>query len=280
MFFQKNVVALSNYLTVELLNPLDRLFLKQFLELTMDEQISKVQELVDKNRFDFIVKLSCMDKQFRDICLNSTFNSVWLSAWSTFGVIITGDSQRAFFAQPCKNFFDLFVGVYFYHKALTLCKNTGSLMEKDYLLIAIKYGSIHALQRYIFSVYERLDDERPNTTVAEKQIHEFITTIKAFLPFYTSYAYLMLAEAYTRYGMVKPEAAAIARQSALKACEQAKKLYKAHDPVVFNASLGLGLAASNTMNYASPEDAAAGIKRLFSPEAPELLTPVSKIRLI
>lgn len=263
MFFQKKVVSLNEYLA---LNPVESIFLNDFMVMSMDERIGSVQELINQNQFDFIVKLSSSNKIFREICLDSRFHALWQSSWSTFGIIITGDPQRAFFEQPCKKPFDLFLGVYLYNQSLAL--GNAPSIEEAYLLAAIKYGSIHALQRYCFSIYQRMDNEPHNTTVTASKIEELIRAIKAILPFYGAYGYLMLAEAYIRYGSLKPEQALVATTSALKACECAKKLN--YENVVFNASFGGGLAASNSMGYATPEEAAEAIESQFCADASTL----------
>lgn len=257
------------------LNPIETIFLNTFLQLSTEKKIYSVQNLIQQNQFDFIVKLSCNSDEFNKICLNIVFHSTWESIWSTFGIIITGNPQGAFFVQPSENTFDLFLGAYFYNQSLAL-KGKAPSIEKSYLLEAIKYGSIHALQRYCFSVYECLDNEQYKTTVTESKIKELIIAIKAFLPSYGSYAYLMLSEAYIRYAMLKPEVALTAIHSGLKACEQASKLYSENDPAVFNASLGLGLAASNTMGYTTSEEASEAIKSLFYTDEPASRPP-SKI---
>ncbi|MDR3503421.1 MAG: DUF5630 domain-containing protein [Legionella sp.] len=258
MFFQKKVVSLNDYLA---LNPIEGIFLNDFIAMPIDKKISAVEELIHQNQFDFIIKLSCSNNKFREICLAPRFHSTWQSCWSTLGIIITGDPKCSFFEQPCKEDFDLFLGVYLYNKSLAF-ENAPSI-EKAYLLVAIKYGSIHALQRYCFSIYQRMDNQPEATTVTASKIQGLIIAIKAFLPFYRSYAYLMLAEAYIRYGQLKPENALDAATSALKACECAKKLNHENDPVIFNASFGEGLSASNSMGYATPEEAAEAIKSHF-----------------
>ncbi|WP_133135860.1 DUF5630 domain-containing protein [Legionella rowbothamii] len=266
MFFQKKVVSLNDYLA---LNALERIFLNEFIAMSIEDKISTVEDLICQNQFDFIVKLSSNEIIFREICLDQRFNSTWESCWSTFGVIITGDPNRAFFDQPCKNVFDLFLGVYLYNKSRAF-RDTPSI-ENAYLVTATKYGSIHALQRYCFSLYERLDNENEqlDMAVTPRKIEGLIRAIKEFLPFYRAYAYLMLAEAYIRYGRLKPELASEATKSALTACSHAKKLNKEGDPVVFNASLGAGLAASNSKGYATPEEAAEAIESQLYAEAPK-----------
>ncbi|MFJ1268303.1 DUF5630 domain-containing protein [Legionella lytica] len=263
MFFPKNVNTLKEHMA---LNAIENTFLTDFLALEVEEKIKSVQNLIEHNQFDFIVKLSWNSKEFSKTCLEAEFQYSWESLWSTFGTILTGDAQVAFYVQPHQKAFNLFLGAYFYNQSLAFKDRKTPSIEKGYLLEAIKYGSIHALQRYCFSVYEGLDNEQDDPEAASK-IHALIITIKKFLPFYTSYACLMLSEAYARYAMFQPEQASQATQSALNACEKARELYNKEDPAVFNASLGRGLSASNTLGCATPEEAAAAIKnQLFRDE--------------
>ena len=106
----------------------------------------------------------------------------------------------------------------------------------------------------------------PNTTYSGwgGQLHspERLITLLYFLCF------LMLAEAYVRYSFLNPEQRIKAERSAIIACTHAKKLYQENDPAIFNASLVVGLAASNTMDFATPDEAMNGIKNLFDNGVP------------
>lgn len=263
MFFQETLISLRDLLTP---NVADNLFLTQFKTLSITEKINKIEDLIKQNQFDFIVKLGCIDKEFRETCLRSQLSPNWLSLWSTYGIIITNDPRSAFFAQPAQHEFDLFLGIYFYHKAVSYAasiKESDSQTEHTYLQEAIKYGSIHALQRYSHSVYTRIEANQLDAQTAGKLIQDIIKNIKDLLPYYTSYAHLMLAEAYVRYGFLKPEQAKQAEKSALTACTHAKRLYRAGDHAIFNASFSHTLADSNSMRFETPEAAIIGIKSLF-----------------
>lgn len=268
MFFQKSLLSLHDFLR---LNVADYLFLSQFNAMNPSEKIAKIRALLSENQFDFIVKLACASKEFREICLNPGFSDDWLGLWSTFGIILTGKTKGALLRQSCPHVFDLFLGIYFYNEAVShaeAIKKIDSQAELNYLQEAIKYGSIHALQRYSRYLYNLIETNQLEVKEAEGFLTDIIESIKDLLPYYTSYAYLMLAEAYVRYSFLNPEQHIKAERSAIIACTHAKKLYQENDPAIFNASLGVGLAASNTMHFATPDEAMNGIKNLFDNGAP------------
>ena len=245
MFFPKDLLSKTERLN---LNAIEELLLKEFALLDTSMKIKKVYEFLNNYNIDIIVKLACNNQAFREVCLLPQFSKTWVGLWSTYGIIITRDRKKALCDQPNTEKFDLFLGIYFYNKALQAAK----YLEKDftefelgYLSEAIKYGSIHAYQkqhRYLYSLTQ------PWSTASEPekltQVEQIIASLKRLIPTYGTYAYLLLAEAYVRYGLLLGSGgnmilAERAQQSALKACAVAEAHYTEDtNTLIFNASLG------------------------------------------
>ncbi|CZR15463.1 Uncharacterised protein [Legionella pneumophila] len=125
----------------------------------------------------------------------------------------------------------------------------------------MKFGSIHASQRYIQFLYQKLD-KVASADEAEQILTEAIKLCKANLNQYGSYAYMMLAEAFFRYAMWAQQSGNINRAksaitSSINSCTKANQHLRASASSIHNASLGEGLKASNTLAMESPEEAIA-----------------------
>ncbi len=245
------------------------IFLKNFQSSTPEKKIQEVQSLVDSDRIDAIVQLAELDSEFANICALPRFNEKWISLWSTYGAIITKDVKKALYDQPtAPNKFELFLGIYYYHQALETTskfKKDYSSSEISYLQKAIRYNSIHACQRYNICLYSHVNDN--NYEYSNELFCKVIKQIKPLLPIYGCYAYIMLAEAYVRYGMFlrnckRNDNADKSFSAASQACEQAQKAFKANSVSIYNASIGGSLAESNSLGLSDIEDILALIHAL------------------
>ncbi|WP_419420829.1 DUF5630 domain-containing protein [Legionella sp. D16C41] len=202
----KKIQTLKEFLAPDPLN-ITTNFLNEFTAMPRADQIQKVKKLLgDANQFDFLVKLIILNPSFKEVCNLPLFHQDWLSCWSTYGYLIT-KNDKALYAQPCPNYLDLFLGIYFYYKACKVAEKLQtdfSQIELTYLKQAIAFNSIHACQRYYAYLYKNTTGKIINIVNEDiEQLYcNIIKNIKQnFLKYYGSYAYLMLAEAYFHYGI-------------------------------------------------------------------------------
>lgn len=280
MFFPQTPLSLSDFLQ---LNTIDTIFLDQFNALNEHQKITKLLSLLNNNKIDLIVKLACNIESFRKLCMQSDFSTYWVSLWSTFGVVITGNPTKALYDQPDENKFDLFLGIFFYHKALECAKNVQydySAIELAYLEKAMEFGSVHAYQRYHKHLYLLVG----TTDSAEAQglLETIIKNTKSLVPRYGAYAYLMMTDAYIHFALHMKNAGDItrankAKNAALKACMYAQKTYKKSQAAIFNASLGGTIADSNQQELSNFDEIEILINELFTiDEAGKFSTHASK----
>ena len=104
------------------LNSINHLFLTIFEPLSEEDKIKKIHELINANQFDAIVKYACNAQSFKYICTLNEFSHIWVSLWSTYGVLINNDPQKVLYDQPTSSKFELFLGIYFYYKAYKSAK--------------------------------------------------------------------------------------------------------------------------------------------------------------
>jgi hypothetical protein len=255
--------------------PIDTLFISAFELMSLDERVAKVREFIKNSQIDFIVKSIYINPEFKAICLRAEFVDDWISLWSTYGVLINQNISKGLFIQSTDNPLDLFLGMYFYNTAVSYSKNLKSLdstIIQNYLREAIKYKSVHACQMYHEYLYAKMDEKtQAPSQETEDVFHSIIDTIKKLLVDYRSYAYLMLAEAYVRYGIYVstaqkniPKKLRDIEMAATTCCEHAERLYDAKDPAIFNASFGKGLSSSNTLSMTTPSDTIDMIKAVFT----------------
>ncbi|KTD06844.1 DUF5630 domain-containing protein [Legionella jamestowniensis] len=250
--------SLSDFLKIQGVNVLAR---DEFLGAAEYQKEKFIHLMLEQCNFDLIVKFACTTSDFYNACRSPVFNEHWMKLWSTYGILITKDPSKALYYQRCSNKFDLFLGIYFYYRALrvkdTFNKNTSTL-EKDYLLKAMDYGSIHACQQYSVYLFNDYQNHPPPKETADSFQH-LLACIKKLIPDYGSYAYIMLAETYVRFGMFQfslghemltDKAFSAANLAAIKAQES----YLENDPAIFNASFGQGLAASNSLHLDDLEE--------------------------
>lgn len=252
--------------------PIDSLFLSSFTEMPTLQKISTVKRFIQCGQVDYIIKWLHISPEFKNICLRDEFSKDWLGLWSTYGIVITGEPSKSLHKQSANAALDLFVGMYFYERAVFYQKvlnNQDSAIVESYLLKAIENGSIHACQMYHKNLYAKIEKDQLDNVAKKMLLMDIISTTKKFLAHYKTYAYFMLAEAYLRYGLYLSDNQECLgdilkiEQAALKCCEGANRHYSRNDPIVFNASMGETLANSNTYLLSTPEEAEAAIKGMF-----------------
>lgn len=240
---------------------LNQLFLNNFHNCTPTQKTQEINRLINQGDLTLIVELHELDSVFSDTCRLSVFNDKWIAAWSTYGVIITCNVDKALYEQPGANDkFELFIGIHYYYQALVTArqfKKNYSSTEIQYLEKAIKYKSVHGCQHYHSYLYSQIDNSQYE--YGNELFSKIIRQIKPLLTIYGCYAYVMLTEAYVRYGQflkisgLKDKADA-AFSAALEACQQAKKTFQFNSVSTYNASFGKTLAESNSLGLSNIED--------------------------
>lgn len=214
----------------------------------------------------FVIKIAKFSAHFVTLCEKNEYDAIWKKLYSTLGLILTQDmpTPTSFFThdEGSVNHFNLLRGAYYFHlsqKALEAKGKVFSDLELYWLNQAMKFGSIHANQRYIQFLYQKLDkvislDEK------EKVLTEAIKLCKTNLNQYGSYAYMMLAEAFFRYAVWMQQVGNLSRAklaitSSINACMKADQYLSASSFSIHNASLGKGLKASNSFALENPQEA-------------------------
>ena len=214
----------------------------------------------------FVMKIAKFSAFFTTLCEKEEYEEVWKQLYSNMGLILSQNEPMAkpFFThdEGAVHHFKLLRGAYYFHlsqQALEVEKKSFSDPELYWLRHAMKFESVHANQRYIKFLYQKLD-KVSSSVETEKSLIEVIKLCKTCLNQYGSYAYMMLAEALFRYTLWAQQAGHISRArsaiaSSEKACIEAGTHLKASTFSIHNASLGAGLKASNSYGFDSPQKA-------------------------
>ncbi|HHN5545873.1 TPA: lpg1685 family Dot/Icm T4SS effector [Legionella pneumophila] len=244
----------------------DWMFISSLGSQDFDER--KFFSQISLQSLSFIIRIAKFSAYFAALCEKSEYDELWKKLYSTFGLVLTRDKPvpKSFFTHDGGeiNHFNLLRGAYYFHlsqKALAAKEKSFSDSELYWLNQAMKFGSIHASQRYIQFLYQILD-KVASADEAEQILTEAIKLCKANLNQYGSYAYMMLAEAFFRYAMWAQQSGNINRAksaitSSINSCTKANQHLRASASSIHNASLGEGLKASNTLAMESPEEAIA-----------------------
>ena len=260
------------------LNLIEVLLLSQIGACPCEEQISKIKKMIESASVDLIVKLAMNNPEFFNVCLLPELADDWTKLWSTYGVVITDNEAMELYDQCSSNKFHLFLGIYFYDKALEiskLMKKDFSFREMSFLQIAISFDSIHAYQRLLSQLYMKVDINQNTYSISDSMLLKkaIFDVKKRFLSEYKSYAYLMLVELYVRYAQClqdDTEKSAILTHKltalAFEACERAKKLLPFSKDAIFNASLGGDLGKSNSLGLTDFEEIKKCLKTFFHVE--------------
>ena len=253
------------------LNVADRLFLH-----SMDGKSSIVSDYLNKpsSSLDllFIIKIANASKPFEETCKNTMYDILWDKAYANLAVMLSECFHRPiqFYQHNNVSKFDLFRGLFFYYHAVTernISDEDFTSGEISLVREAIKYSSVHAIQRYnqyIYSFIESnqgcaLDDK--NVKDEEALLKEAVANCKKLQNRYGSYAYMMLAEAYIRIAIwhmshghsgMNIEKANAFIDAAKQSCIFAEEYLERSSKSIHNASLGMGLKSSNSIGLETP----------------------------
>jgi hypothetical protein len=245
----------------------DHLFIQQINDGVFDER----QYFNSDCNYAFIIKIANASSLFEKICKKEEHQESWTMRYGAFVrgwfELFNKNKQSVFVFEENKDAcnFDLFRGAFFHtcYMAAAAKEKQGqrtvftnfSPMEISFLKEAIKFKSIHALNRYSQYLF------RNNLKTQEKGLLllEHINICSTMINPHGSYAYMMLADAYYQYaqwclqnnGTVQQINTAI--DDALESCEFATSHLLDSFASINNASLGWGLRTSNSEG-ASPDE--------------------------
>ncbi|MCE0722878.1 MULTISPECIES: DUF5630 domain-containing protein [Legionella] len=238
----------------------DRLFLYLFNQAN---HIKKL-ELIRNQKIETIARIAYHFHDVEIFCNVPELKEYWEKIWCAYGVALSQQKNiplMMFFSQPQLNPFDLVRGAYFFHFSQEVRKN----MERDFgfseiesIKIAIRYGSVHAIQRYNEYIYHKLEQASPEESHMLYQ--ELITNSKLMLPHYGSYGYMVLAYAISHYCIwllnnFEVEKAQAEYRLVLELLDNAELILKESYYSIQNASIGQGLKCSNFLGFELPSQA-------------------------
>lgn len=243
-----------------LLTAVDKLFIDQF-DAADDET---KQQIVKRTKFDVIARISHSNLSFELFCKRIEMKDSWEQLWCAYGVVLSAQQKLdeiVFYIHPKTNPFDLVRGAYFYNLSQKINKNMKvdfTYSEMESVKLAIKYGSVHAIQRFNEFLYDKLQSARDEDKNA--LYNQLIMNSMGMFPDSGSYGYMVLAEGLGSYALWLLE-----RRETLKAEQIFKKSMESLDKAtlilvqsqqsIHNASLGRGLKTSNSLSINTPESA-------------------------
>ncbi|CAM2879518.1 Ankyrin repeat protein [Legionella steigerwaltii] len=247
------------------LNAADELLLQQIKNNTFDEKafFSRMRESCNLN---LIIKLANISPIFKSLCKKDIYDSLWKQQYCLYGLYLSASEkiQTVFLLHENVDVFDLLQGAYFFHKAQQVKKQQDhfSLEEIFWLQKAITFNSVHAVQRYNQYLYSKIEQSQLDSDYCDELLKEAIENCKNLLELYGSYAYMMLAEAYFHYAnwAIREDnlsGVSASIEAALRACDLAQTYLDKSQSSIHNASLGQGLAASNSFEISEPLQARA-----------------------
>lgn len=249
------------------LNIADRMFIAEF-----EKNPSSIAEIITSDHtlnLDFIIKIAHASEQFASRCKEAIYDAVWQNQFSLLGTTLIKGRENdpvtwlhAHKKSKDLNPFDLLRGIYFYAYTVRESKKTTpfSYPELSLLREGIKYKSVHCIQRYNIYIFNECEKNNIPDEKKSELLKEAISNCKKLISAYGSYAYMMLAEAYYRYGQFLLQSGKQADferscNAAISACREASVHLSESTYSIHNASLGQGLQASNSFGIASPEEA-------------------------
>ncbi len=251
------------------LNTVDLLFIRgfhsSFNEDSFFQRTKKIEDL------GFIFKISRESNYFYNLCQQDKYKKLWDVVYSTMGIYLTssekeGISEISFYVHDNPNLdsFSLLKGAYLFYLSDLLRKTIDTdytVTEIKLLKEAIPLKSIHATQRYNEYLFYKMEhNQLEEYEDGPALFKEAIANCKQQLELHGSYAYMMLAEAYFQYAKwaVSERDSSLASKSiaaAIQSCSLAAKHLEKSTYSIHNASLGRGLAFSNSFKIESPEEA-------------------------
>ncbi|WP_454780410.1 DUF5630 domain-containing protein [Legionella sp. WA2022007384] len=238
----------------------DRIFIYLFNQSNREKQLG----LIKNQKIETIARIASHIPSIEVFCKDPELDEYWGKIWSAYGIALAEQNNlplMMFFSQPQLNQFDLVRGAYFFHLSQELrknIKNNFGFSELESLKFAIRYGSVHAIQRYNEYIYLKLQQASTEESYALYQ--ELIANSKLMLPHYGSYGYMVLAEAISHYcfwllNNSKTEEAKSEYAHVIEALDYAELILKKSEYSIQNASIGRGLKCSNSMGFELPPQA-------------------------
>ena len=254
------------------LNSVDYLFIRSLRTSFNEEQF--FGRGINVEHLGFIFKISKESNYFYNLCIVDKYKKLWDTVYSTIGLYLTSSEKTpiSFYVHddPNLNSFSLLKGAYLFYLSDLLRKE----IKADYtpteiklLKEAIPLKSIHATQRYNEFLFHKIEDDTLEQDEDQVTLFkEAIANCKLQLKLHGSYAYMMLTECYFHYAKwaVSVRDNRLATRSidaAIKSCSLAAKHLEKSEYSIYNASLGRGLAFSNSFKIGSPEAAHDFIKQ-------------------
>lgn len=259
-----NFVTLSEFLRLSFL---EEITLKDIKSQTFNESkfFATTKSLTD---IGFIIKMAHASADFANMCKKSLYKELWSDLYSQLGFALSSGEENplTFYTHHNVDSFDLLRGTYFYYlsqQVRTTFSDKFSSSEVHFLKEAMRFNSIHAVQRYNEFLYHKVVNEQLGENENVKGLlKEAIKNInsKPLLELHGSYAYMLLAEAYYRYAIFaknQKETSTFSKaiEAAMDSCDKASKYLEKSKYSIQNASLGKGLAFSNSFGADSPDNA-------------------------
>ena len=184
------------------MDAIEQLILKDIKNASPKEMSDYVHRFIEAGYFRLIIKLSLACAPFSEICAAQAFKDHWtLQSKALLKTVSPQQDGHYHHESRAENQFELYSGLFFYKLAIDLkaqLKQEASQIEIKYLTKAIRFGSIHALQ--VMAKYRYAEIEKSiaqQACVGEEELEDLrqiIKQIKAQVPIYQCYAYVMLAE--------------------------------------------------------------------------------------
>lgn len=248
------------------LNAIDLIFIRELQHNFNEENFfangKRVEDLA------FLFRMSQVSNYFYNLCQQDKYKKLWDEVYSTLGLYLSFSEKTkiSFYVHdnPGLDSFSLLKGAYLFYVSDLLrreIKTDYTITEIKLLKEAIPLKSIHATQRYNeFLFYKIKHNELEEDENIPALFKEAIAHCKQQLELHGSYAYMMLAETYFHYAQwaVSEGDNSLAGKSieaAIQSCSLAAKHLEKSIYSIYNASLGRGLAFSNSFRIESPEEA-------------------------
>lgn len=260
----KDDLALNVLQLVSSLNPGDKYFIAEAQKEAFDEKgfFSRVNNVAS---LAFLTRISANSPHFNELCKKHQNDDLWDKLYSGLGLYLSASkgNRVPFFKHDISSMdkFDMVKGAYLFLISTYVIKegaDPGSETELYLLRKAVQFNSIHAVQRYNDHLYSKVERGLYGSDQeGEELLKEAIKNCKNMLKPYGSYAYMMLTEAYIQYAKWCVDHDDIAHANsavaaALKACDAAEAYLTSSKYSIHNASLGLGLQASNSLGINTP----------------------------
>ncbi|MCW8409861.1 DUF5630 domain-containing protein [Legionella sp. PATHC035] len=258
----------------------DRLFIYVFNQANDNRKLA----LIKNQKIEVITRIAHHDPVFEAFCNREELKDYWEKIWCASGVALSQQKNVPlilFFSHPQLNQFSLVRGTYFYFLSQEVRKEMNidfGFSEMEAIKMAIRYGSVHAIQRYNECIYSKL--QHANNKESETLYQELIANSKLMLPHYGSYGYMVLAEAMAHYcfWLLQDHEAEKAQEIyilVLESLDYAQLILEDSQYSIHNASFGQGLKYSNSLGFESPSQAKAFFKNQYD----ALFEPVQTTRV-